>query len=244
MASSYCHDPSDWIDLTNGVAAPFTHAAATNWPSVYYRIVSGTYTSAYDIGKFTVPIPGGPAVRYLGSPFLFQSPMTVSNLCGRQLQGGTLAQRDTVFTEDGPTKYADPDWTGTAWASVLSNATGLLVQRSAAHSNATSLVYLGIVATNAELVTGIRRAQGDVNYLSTLCATTQSVYQCGLTNGVLVPGGTLATWDTLLFESGPIKYRNDGTFTSDKILQPGEAFGLQYRTSRSPALTNWYRPKP
>jgi len=39
------------------VSTPWTHTAASNYPSVYCRIVSGGYTSSYDVGKFDVDVP-------------------------------------------------------------------------------------------------------------------------------------------------------------------------------------------
>ena len=241
---SYTTNPAAWFALAQNVSSPWTHQDASNYPVCFYRIAGGAYTSAFDIGKYDVALPGGPATKYLGSPFEWQTPATISNLFRDQLEGGTLAQRDSVIMADGITKYADPWWTGTAWSNVLGAGTGLIVQRSAAHSNATRITFVGMVPTNTIIVSGIDRTAGAVNYLSTLCAATQSVYQSGLTNGVLVPAGTITDWDTLNFESGPVKYKNDGTFTLDKVMQPGEMFGLQYKVTRTPTATNWSRPKP
>jgi hypothetical protein len=240
----YSSTAADWFVLAQNASMPFVHAGASNYASIYYRIISGVHTSSYDVGKYDVPITAGPSATYIGSPFVLQAPTTISNLLMNQLSGGALPDRDAVSTAAGTTKYIQPGWTGAIWSNALGHGSGLLVYRSAAHSNATHVTFAGMVATNTVVVPDIARSAGNINYLSTLSSTTQSLYQCGLTNGVLVPGGTVQEWDTLYFCDRLVKYKNNGTFSTDRTLAPGESFLLQYKMTRTPSVTNWYRLRP
>jgi hypothetical protein len=65
-----------WYLRATGVSCHWTDVAASNHPSVYYRLVSrplGTYTSTYDVGKYTVPVlpseSGLPRQNWLSCPF-------------------------------------------------------------------------------------------------------------------------------------------------------------------------------
>ena len=83
---SYTTSMSSWSILTNGVASPWTHTAASNYPSIYYRIVNGPYTSSYDVGKFDVNVAPG-SIAWLSFPFSVQLGCDVlSEWFGQQLE--------------------------------------------------------------------------------------------------------------------------------------------------------------
>ena len=83
---TYVTNEEYWSVLTNNVSPPWTHADATNFASVYYRIVSGGYTSSYDVGKFDVDIAAG-SIAWLSFPFDVQPGCDVlSEWFGQQLE--------------------------------------------------------------------------------------------------------------------------------------------------------------
>ena len=53
LTNRYYEKPhAKWRLLASGATTLHVHTDATNWPSVYYRLVSGHHTSEYDTGKF------------------------------------------------------------------------------------------------------------------------------------------------------------------------------------------------
>jgi hypothetical protein len=72
--------------MASDVATPWTHTAASNFPSVYYRIVSGSYTSQYAVGKYDVNIAAG-SIAWMSFPFGVQAGCdALSEWFGRQLE--------------------------------------------------------------------------------------------------------------------------------------------------------------
>ena len=83
---SYSTNDADWFVLSSGVSTPWTHTAASNFPSVYYRIVGGSYTSQYAVGKYDVNIAAG-SIAWLSFPFSVQVGCDVlSDWFGQQLE--------------------------------------------------------------------------------------------------------------------------------------------------------------
>lgn len=83
---TYLTSLSNWFVLASGVSTPWTHTTASNYPSVYYRIVSGRYTSSYDVGKFDVNIEPD-SIAWLTFPFCVQPGCdTLSKWFARQLE--------------------------------------------------------------------------------------------------------------------------------------------------------------
>ncbi|GEM_PF-1019998 len=60
----YSTDPADWFVLAADVVSPWSHAAASNYPSIYYRLVTGVFTSQYDVGAFTLAIKQSDSVLF------------------------------------------------------------------------------------------------------------------------------------------------------------------------------------
>lgn len=72
----YSTDPADWFLRAENVSGEWADVQAAGTPSVYYRLISaphGSYTSAYDVGKFSVAIQQGDGVlkreNWVACPF-------------------------------------------------------------------------------------------------------------------------------------------------------------------------------
>ena len=97
-------DPTNWFELAVGVGTPWTHTDASNYPSVYYRIVCGNYTSSYDVGKFDVNIAAG-SIAWMSFPFGIQPGCDVlSEWFGQQLQARPYSDYNypSIQNQDGP----------------------------------------------------------------------------------------------------------------------------------------------
>ena len=65
----------DWFVMAQDVLSPWTDVNALTYPSIYYRVASGTYTSLYAVGAYTIPIKQSDGVlfheNWVSSPFEF-----------------------------------------------------------------------------------------------------------------------------------------------------------------------------
>ena len=152
-------DPTNWTVLASGVSSPWTHTAASNFPSVYYRIVSGVYTSLYDVGKFDVNIAAG-SIAWMSFPFSVQlSCGVLSEWFGQQLEarpysGYNFPSLQKQATPGGTVQNADyyiNDFSGgqTNWFSndtIVANA-GYVLFLPRDH-RAASVTTIGMVQTN------------------------------------------------------------------------------------------------
>ena len=94
---TYTTNATDWFVLASGVSSPWTHTAASNYPSVYYKIVSGNYTSTYDVGKYDVQVASG---IFTGTtPSAWNDPTRGAELAKGQFDRGV----DVVFAAAGGT---------------------------------------------------------------------------------------------------------------------------------------------
>ena len=156
---SYSTNAADWFVLASGVTAPWTDTGASNYPSVYYRIVGGAYTSAFDVGKYDVSIAAG-SIAWLSFPFNMQISCSVlSEWFGQQLEarnysgysfpslqnqtvpGGTIQNSDYYIDDFGG---GDTNWVPDS--SVMANA-GYILFLPANHS-AVKITGIGMVQTN------------------------------------------------------------------------------------------------
>ena len=149
--------PTNWVVLTNNVNTPWTHATASNYPSVYYRIVSGGNTSSYDVGKFDVTIAPG-SIAWMSFPFGVQSGCDVlsewfgQQLEARQYSGFNFPSVQKQGTPGGSVQNSDYYVTGgvTNWyptdATVAANA-GYILFLPQNHPGV-KLTGIGMVQTN------------------------------------------------------------------------------------------------
>jgi hypothetical protein len=149
-----------WFVLAPDVSSPWTHAAASNFPSVYYRIVSGPYTSSYDVGKFDVQIAAG-SIAWLSFPFGVQPGCDIlADWFGTQLEprlysgynfpslqkqatpGGTIQNADYYINDLGS---GQTNWFGTT-TSIVANA-GYVLFLPQNHP-AVKVTGIGMIQTN------------------------------------------------------------------------------------------------
>lgn len=110
----YSTNPADWFVLAAAVVSPWSHGAASNYPSIYYRLAAGAYTSQYDVGAFTLAIKQSDGVlfreNWVSSPldFLDASGASVPFKSFDELQvaacltaeTGLLSRRDRVQSQE------------------------------------------------------------------------------------------------------------------------------------------------
>ena len=120
LTNRYYQKPhAPWRLWRSGITGVVMHSEATNTPSVYYRLVNGRYTNAYDTGKFAVDIAAG-SVAWLAFPFdTMPACDVVSEWIGSQLEarpytgynfpslqnqavmGGTIQNKDYYIDDAG-----------------------------------------------------------------------------------------------------------------------------------------------
>lgn len=78
-----------WYALSASTASPYVHQTSP-FEGCYYRIISGSYTSKYDVGKLTCSMTPGnnddnlPGYNWISCPFIV-SPNTYNDVFGDQL---------------------------------------------------------------------------------------------------------------------------------------------------------------
>ena len=156
---SYTSSLSSWSMLSTNVQPPWTHATASNYPSVFYRLASGSQTSAYDVGKYDVAVLSG-SIAWLSFPFAVQPGCdTLAKWLGRQLEARPFSLYDfpTVAHQATPggtvqfnDYYIDDLGNGaTNWVpdSAVMTDTGYLLFLPRDHGAAV-ITALGMVRTN------------------------------------------------------------------------------------------------
>jgi len=69
QTDQYYSAAGPWFVLASGVASPWVHEDASNYWAVYYRLVNGTATSAYDVAKYDTHVLAG-SVAWIGFPLM------------------------------------------------------------------------------------------------------------------------------------------------------------------------------
>ena len=157
---SYSTNAAAWFVLTNSVNTPWIHTAASNYPSVYYKIVRSGVTSAYDVGKFDINIAAG-SIAWLSFPFSVQpSCSDLAAWFGQQLEARDYSMFNfpSLQTQDSPggavqnSDYYVDDFGGfdTNWVpdnAVAANAGYVLFLPQ--NHGAVKLTGIGMVQTNS-----------------------------------------------------------------------------------------------
>lgn len=184
----YTTAPSAWFVRAVDVQSPWLDTAAPQTKSVFYRLVAGSATSAYDVGKMTLPVyqADGFVKRetWLSSPFDFINAegmivpampfaaLGVERVVGNE--AGPPSRRDTVLSQSafGGNVVTAARANGT-WVAQQPAATNWYRQRmykiviSKVHTGATrTLTLVGMVPTNnpahvadVQQSDGVRRAE-------------------------------------------------------------------------------------
>jgi hypothetical protein len=195
-----------WQLLKYNATAPLLHEQATNWATVFYRLVCGAHTGAYDVGKMTVSVPGGNLSSYLASPFEMDAYRTVSNLFLGQLTAGTPAGGDQVL---GATVHGGGLSTLARYRTGLPNywqnlvnpyATNVpiydgLIVRSA---NAVPVTFVGRVTTNTSCAVGPIPGGNKYSLLNLPCSGLVSIPNV---LGGQLTAGSVSTADQYLWQS-------------------------------------------
>jgi hypothetical protein len=191
--------------LATSVASPYVHQAASNYWAVFYRVVNGLATGAYDVGKMSITAPGGASFSYIASPFEVFGERSVSNLFGTQLTAGTLASGDRVLGQTvaggavlvlARYRTGTPDYWQylvTDYATNVPASDGLLVRTA----NATTLTVVGQVPTNR--VRAARQIAGGNQFTLLNLNWCAPVAISNLFGAALTPG-TLASGDRYLLQ--------------------------------------------
>jgi len=69
QTDQYYNAAGPWFELASGANSPWVHEDASNYWAVYYRVVNGTATSAYDVGKYDTHVLAG-SVAWIGFPLM------------------------------------------------------------------------------------------------------------------------------------------------------------------------------
>ena len=180
-------NPTNWFVLASGVSTPWTDTSASNYPSVYYRIVSGGYTSSYDVGKFDINVAAG-SIAWLSFPFGVQPGCDVlSEWFGQQLDarpyagynfpslqrqatpGGTIQNSD-YYVNGGVTNW-NPD------SAIAANACYVLFLPQ--DHGAVKVTGIGMVQTNSVTM---QVPYNSVPWVGLAYDVTIDMRQSGLTN--------------------------------------------------------------
>ena len=261
----YSLETNDWFIATNSIS-PWFDTDASNWPSIYYRIVKGYSTSSYDVGKYDVELEGADEINdkfyWLGCPFnLFYN--SFKGIFKNILTSATSPNQDSIkqqvtigSTNVSESIYdANGNFTGdnTNWY----KGKGYLLKRNKSHTNDITLTFVGWVSTNDSVISGVQKSDGlndQVNWLAYPFPVKTHWNNTGLTNSVVTTNG-FGSWDLVKQQVSPGKSgRNESAFTSsgwtatdpkDTNAQAGVMFLLKINKAHStPAKTKWIVPKP
>jgi len=80
----YSTKAASWTAVATGVPSPWTHTASEHLRATYYRIASGTHTSAYDVGRFDIDVAPD-SIAWISFPFAIQEGYRLSDWFGTAL---------------------------------------------------------------------------------------------------------------------------------------------------------------
>jgi hypothetical protein len=168
--STYCEDPAEWFAKTTVSASSWQDDDARDYKAVFYKLVTANETSAYALGKLSVPVYQsdgyGDAQNWIASPFDFvdDKGATVDSMTFDALglphvlsdEYRAPSARDAVYSQNGiggATVYATRGWG--QWYAATDVATNWyrdrmyrVFIRSLHTGNPKSLTFVGRVPTN------------------------------------------------------------------------------------------------
>jgi hypothetical protein len=246
--------------LASGVTSPWVHDTAGNYASIYYLVVSGTYTSQYAVGKMTYTIPQSDGITkketWVSCPFEFMDnngntvsfkPFTdlMVEMCVTN-RSGLLGVRDTVQSQEpigGDTFTASRGLTawfysGSPTATNWYSGKSYHIFINTLHTSPTEkyLTLVGRVRTNATTMVGdVKWSDGVTkreNWVEYPYPCLSSFVQGNIATVVSNQSGLLGVRDTVQSQE-PI---GGDTFTASRGL-------TAWFYSGNPSATNFYAGK-
>jgi hypothetical protein len=198
QTNQYYSGSGPWFALATSVASPYVHQAASNYWAVFYRVVNGLATGAYDVGKMTLQLAAGngtfKAYNWIATPFEPFS-NTVDYVLGDQLNYEAADHFDILQAQSAigveqliDTYYFAGTWTDFGGEAVrIRPGVGYILVIDQTHTTPRAVTLVGKVPT-AAVTNTITAGTGTFkayNWIGAATPAARILFANGVTNPVV-----------------------------------------------------------